>query len=116
MSSQTKIKSDCIHFSDLFSSNENNEFKVPWHQRRYDWEKLEVESLLHDIGDAVKNNQPFYFLGSLLLIDKGNSTWEINDGQQRMMTYSLICACLLKRFHYDENAGGGGHPRPRTQP
>ena len=30
--------------------------------------------------------------------DRGDSTWEINDGQQRIVTYSMICARLARIF------------------
>ena len=98
----TKTKSESIHFAGLFFKGH---FEVPWHQRRYDWKAEHVATLLRDIDYALKNKQNFYFLGALSLIDQGNSTWGINDGQQRMTTYALICACFLRLFH-DAQEGG----------
>ena len=90
------MKSESIHFANLFLKGC---FKVPWHQRRYDWRREHVSALLQDINDAMKNRHDFYFLGSLSLIDQGDSVWGVNDGQQRMTTYSMICACFLRLFH-----------------
>lgn len=72
---------------------------VPWHQRRYDWKKEHVRELLRDIDEAIKENRRCYFLGAIMLVRKEGRFWEINDGQQRMVTVSLICACLSRLFH-----------------
>ena len=74
---------------------------VPWHQRQYDWGAENVSELLEDLYDAYRQDQSAYFLGTMLLTDRGNSTWEINDGQQRIVTYSMICARLAKIFATD---------------
>ena len=74
-------------------------YEVPWHQRRYDWKKEHVIRLLQDIDDAQKSKSDCYFLGSILLISQGRTKWHINDGQQRMLTYALICARFLRLFH-----------------
>ena len=71
---------------------------VPWHQRQYDWDRDNVSELLEDLDDACRQNRSAYFLGTVLLTDRGNSTWEINDGQQRIVTYSMICARLARIF------------------
>ena len=73
-------------------------FDVPWHQRYYDWKKDDVRALLHDVGDALKEKRDCYFLGAIMLVEIDPGRWEINDGQQRMVTISLICAALCRRF------------------
>ena len=72
--------------------------ELPWHQRRYDWSKENVNELLIDLDEAFRENRESYFLGALVLVEKSDRTWEINDGQQRIVTYSLICARLAKMF------------------
>lgn len=83
-------------------------FCVPWHQRTYDWEKSHVESLLDDLSHASQDDVGNYFLGSVMLVPmkESKSTWEINDGQQRTITFSMICAGLYK--HISAKQGGGG--------
>ena len=73
-------------------------FTVPWHQRRYDWKPEHVDELLQDIDDAINTGRRCYFLGTVILVKSGPMQWRINDGQQRMVTLSLICACLRRIF------------------
>ena len=96
MPQNTKMKSESIHFADLFFKGR---FEVPWHQRRYDWKREHITALLHDIDGAMEKGRDFYFLGSISLIDQKGSCWGINDGQQRMTTYALICARFARYFH-----------------
>ena len=92
---QTVIEAEAMLFSDLFHQGR---FAVPWHQRYYDWKPGDVRALLYDIDDAVKENRDCYFLGAVMLVRLDHGRWEINDGQQRMVTISLICAALCRRF------------------
>ena len=75
-------------------------FEVPWHQRYYDWTPEEVRELLEDIDEAISAARECYFLGTVMLVDRPSApaAWEINDGQQRMVTFSLICARLVRTF------------------
>ena len=91
----TAIGAEAIRFSELFFKGN---FEVPWHQRYYDWTDEDVQALLLDIDEAVKERRRCYFLGAIILAEKGNGTWVVNDGQQRMVTVTLICAALCKRF------------------
>ena len=95
MSADTVIDAKSIVFSRLYYTGK---FEVPWHQRRYDWKKEHVSELLHDIDEAVSENRRCYFLGAIMLLAKQGDSWQINDGQQRMVTISLICACLCRLF------------------
>ena len=95
MSANTVIDTKSMVFSRLYYTGK---FEVPWHQRRYDWKKEHVSELLHDIDEAVTENRRCYFLGAVMLLAKQGGSWQINDGQQRMVTISLICACLCRLF------------------
>lgn len=96
MKNKTAIEAKSMIFSHLFHTGR---FRVPWHQRRYDWKKEHVIELLRDIDEAIRENRRCYFLGAIMLVQKERRFWEINDGQQRMVTVSLICACLSRLFH-----------------
>ena len=74
-------------------------FSVPWHQRYYDWEPINVLNLLEDIDDAIAKKRSCYFLGSVMLMGESPGNFEINDGQQRFVTLSLICARLCQAFY-----------------
>ena len=73
-------------------------FVVPWHQRYYDWTERDVRALLADIKEAVSEQRRCYFVGAVIVVEREGHTWEINDGQQRMVTVSLICAAFCRRF------------------
>ena len=91
----TAIGAEAILFSELFHKGR---FHVPWHQRYYDWSAEDVRALLLDIEEAIREKRRCYFLGAVILVEKENEIWEINDGQQRMVTVSLLCAALCRRF------------------
>ena len=72
--------------------------EVPWHQRKYDWSRANVNELLIDLDEASRENRESYFLGAVVLAENSDRNWEINDGQQRIVTYTLICARLARMF------------------
>ena len=90
----TQIKAEVLLVSELFL---RGSFIVPWHQRYYDWTSTEVKELLIDIDEAMEEARSSYFLGSIMLVPR-NDIWEVNDGQQRLITLSLIFAALSRRF------------------
>ncbi|WP_420616406.1 DUF262 domain-containing protein [Candidatus Palauibacter sp.] len=78
-------------------------FEVPWHQRHYDWTVQEVGDLLEDLMDALDSDKTCYFLGSIMLLKPtGAAPWRINDGQQRLITFSLLMAAFCRRFSEEE--------------
>ena len=89
------VEADSWLFSKLL---QKGFFEVPWHQRYYDWKPNHVRELLADIEEAVTEERHCYFLGTVILVKKDPTHWEINDGQQRMITFSLICATLCRKF------------------
>lgn len=107
-----------IHDSEVtnfFSLVSQRRFIVPWHQRKYDWDAEHVFDLLRDVKEALDQNAPCHFLGSIMLIgerdslnptsaNRQSSEWEINDGQQRIVTLTLICAFLCHLFHGKKKA------------
>ena len=94
----TVIESRSVTFFRLFCEGR---FRVPWHQRRYDWKPDHVQELLRDLDEAFSADRQCYFLGMVIFVESAESAprqWHINDGQQRMVTLSLICACLRRLF------------------
>jgi len=100
MTQPTVVQAEATRFSDLFFSAR---FEVPWHQRYYDWSPREVGDLLEDLQEAVDAKSGCYFLGAVILAGNGDGVWEINDGQQRMVTVSLVSAAFCRRFARDDS-------------
>jgi hypothetical protein len=86
-------------------------YSVPSYQRPYSWTTKEAGQLLEDILSAAGlsgvpgNEEPDYFLGTILLIDgtggdipkardRDPRMFEIIDGQQRLVTLAMLIAVL----------------------
>ncbi len=99
----TRVTSEVLLVSQLFLKGR---FTVPWHQRYYDWTLEQVTELLVDLKEARDEGRSSYFLGSIMLV-KGEDVWEINDGQQRLITLSLLFAAFGRRFARNRESDGG---------
>lgn len=101
---KTKITSEVRLVSEVLYSGH---FEVPWHQRYYDWKVEQVSELLYDLKDALDTDKTCYFLGSIMLVKSTDAKpQKINDGQQRLITLSLLIAAFCRRF---------ARKRPRDQ-
>jgi uncharacterized protein with ParB-like and HNH nuclease domain len=78
-------------------------YKMPDYQRPYSWEDEQVEQLWDDIYTAFKNNiddstiDENYFLGSIIIIPKGNE-FDVVDGQQRLTTLTILFCVVRDLF------------------
>lgn len=83
----------------------NTLFRVPIHQRNFDWSTDEAEELWEDICLAVTRGDEDYFLGTVVLrqVDAGTDygaqdTREIIDGQQRLACISMVFSAIRNAF------------------
>ena len=81
--------------SQLFDDNARVVYQIPRYQRPYTWNKKHWE----DLFDDVLENDPGYFLGSIICINQTDDTMaiqqlELIDGQQRMTTLSILLASI----------------------
>lgn len=67
---------------------------IPNYQRPYKWAAKNAIQLLDDIIDAKNENKETYRVGTLILHQEGDSTYNIVDGQQRTITFSLLLKAL----------------------
>lgn len=74
-------------------------FLVPPFQREYAWEDDEVAEFWSDLRSGLSDDS--YFLGLVILTDEADSK-HVVDGQQRILTVSLLAAAL---FHEARRAG-----------
>lgn len=86
----------------------NSRFYIDYYQREYKWQTKHVQEMLHDLtGKFLEEYDPEhdrseirqyenYFLGSIILCEKGNNKFII-DGQQRLTTLTLLLIYLRNR-------------------
>lgn len=69
--------------------------KIPTYQRPYKWTAKNAVQLLDDIIEAKNQNKETYRVGTLILhYDAEKSEYNIVDGQQRTITFSLLLMAL----------------------
>src|SRR5260370_12146437 len=71
-----------------------NLLKVPKYQRELKWEEEHVRELFNDIENAIADQQPEYFLGSIVISKGGSDRPDIVDGQQRLATASILLSSI----------------------
>lgn len=98
-----KMDARSFTISAIFSYGGNIHYVLPHFQREYTWEEQQWETLIEDLFTIYKDYQPDkaidHFLGSVVVISDGtrNGTipaFKLVDGQQRLITISLIL-CIL---------------------
>ena len=81
-------------------SQETKTYMIPVYQRNYAWEEDEITALIKDVYDsACKNPKAPYYIGTLVTYKRGDSEYEVIDGQQRLTTIYIILKALgVKQF------------------
>lgn len=69
----------------------SSEFEVPPYQREYSWQQDEVREFFEDLQRNLEHDT--YFLGLIILTDEDGKK-KIVDGQQRIVTLTLLAAAL----------------------
>lgn len=98
----TKIGDLLIHnkitINDDGQPMEQIKLRIPEYQRPYKWTAKNVNQLLDDIMFAQNDNKEVYRVGTLILhktVDENNNVvYDIVDGQQRTITFSLLLSAL----------------------
>lgn len=71
-------------------------FKVPEYQRGYEWEQKHFEDLWVDL-ERVDNGVDMHYLGNIIILkerDDETKLFSIVDGQQRLVTISLLTMAI----------------------
>lgn len=109
------MKADSLHMVKVFSSGGDVHYVLPHFQREYAWEKQESQTLLKDIFSVyeIYNDEqpPEHFMGSLVVINDGTRAgtvpvFRLVDGQQRLVTISLLLCALERLLDGDEAHAG----------
>ena len=98
-------------FRELFEEKENAIYYIPNFQRSYAWDiEPHVTQFLTDLSDCYEieklEGDPYqHFLGQIILRhaeEKQQGTeikFEVIDGQQRLITFMMVCIVIYKHAH-----------------
>jgi hypothetical protein len=85
---------------------------IPMYQRNYAWGEKEIDQLILDIQDYQKQPNQLnlgqtqgnkkYYIGTLVVFERIDGTYEIIDGQQRFTTLTLLAICLKRLSKEDK--------------
>lgn len=85
----------------------NIRLTIPEYQRPYKWTARNAIQLLDDVIEARNNNKEVYRVGTLILHkdtdSDGRARYNIVDGQQRTITFSLLLLALYDLEQNDED-------------
>lgn len=102
---QTPLNASATSAGALFS---NSTFEVPQFQREYSWQEEEVKEFFDDLQANLDGDS--YFLGLVILTKEGQIS-QVVDGQQRIVTLTLLASAL----HQEAKARGRAALADRIQ-
>ena len=81
----------------------NRKLRVPFYQRSYAWEDKHILDLFSDVEKAMAQNEPEYFLGSIVTTKVDADRPEVSDGQQRLATIAILLAAIRDYYYNTGN-------------
>jgi len=87
-------RKDILSVKDLLSQS----LSIPNYQRPYKWQAAQVNQLLDDV--IHHREKQSYRLGTVVLHQEKQRTLSIVDGQQRLITLTLICKLLGRQQQF----------------
>ncbi|WP_026489165.1 DUF262 domain-containing protein [Butyrivibrio sp. XBB1001] len=87
------------------SMPEGMHFFIPNYQRGYRWKESQVQQLLNDIREfeyEKDNENKFYCLQPLVVMEDKDKGWIVIDGQQRLTTLFIILTCIEKMLYKEK--------------
>ena len=89
---------------------EDVHLQIPDYQRPYKWTARNAIQLLDDITEAKNNSKEVYRVGTLILHREDNSVgYNIVDGQQRTITFSLLLYAIYEELIAEGMDGADEH-------
>lgn len=74
----------------------NSSYLIPKNQRKYVWSETEWSELFEDIFLIEQTKDYSHFIGSFVFSEsKNQSDYIVVDGQQRMITISILLCCMV---------------------
>lgn len=107
-----KNRAGILKVGELFGQS----LSIPSYQRPYSWDDEQVIQLMDDLIEAWEKKKKAYLVGNIIIHEKDNK-WNLVDGQQRVITFSLllyaldVSSCNLRRFLDDKTHSPLSIPR-----
>lgn len=98
MTTIEKIDASLIGIGSIIRSSR---FLIPIYQRPYSWTDAQIEDLYRDVADAIASPAQDYFLGTIVTTRNEDNRLTIIDGQQRLVTASVLIASIRDYFMLD---------------
>ena len=97
MTGSTRLDPQLRTVGELFDDSDVV-YTIPVYQRNFAWRAEQIEQLIDDIQDAIIDRADGYFLGNLIVTERGSASadFEVIDGQQRLTTLYLLLAVLAQ--------------------
>lgn len=71
-----------------------DKYVIPLYQRNFAWGEEQISRLLQDIYESMNAGDEQFYIGSLIVLQRGNGEFEVIDGQQRLTMLSIL-SCIL---------------------
>ncbi|HHE9002765.1 TPA: DUF262 domain-containing protein, partial [Haemophilus influenzae] len=89
MSNPKEEKAKVVKLKEILGKD----LSIPGYQRPYKWTIKHVQQLLDDLLTHFRNQEQVYRIGTVV-IHKDGKNFDIVDGQQRLITLSLLLHSL----------------------
>lgn len=76
-----------------------DKYIIPLYQRNFAWGEEQISRLLQDIYESMRSNDEQFYVGSLIVLQRGNGEFEVIDGQQRLTMLSILSGILNMGIH-----------------
>lgn len=76
-----------------------DKYVIPLYQRNFAWGEEQISRFLQDIYESMNSGDEHFYIGSLIVIQRGNGEFEVIDGQQRLTMLSILSGMLDMGIH-----------------
>ena len=67
-----------------------DKYIIPLYQRNFAWGEEQISRLLQDIYESMRSGDKHFYIGSLVVLQRGNGEFEVIDGQQRSQLFPVF--------------------------
>ncbi len=96
MAKHNLLDTDTVALNGIFTNGKR--YQVPVYQRDYSWNEEQWDDLWVDILDVRNKKNRVHYMGAIVLQNLDNKQYSIIDGQQRLVTLSIIALAIVKRI------------------